>query len=204
MPQIVLGAVDNIEARYDLQRIYADLVLDGGTGGRAGTTVSLHEALPVGPCLRCYFPATAAALTTEQKLHQLTGLPLARIARGDELITDDDLQHLTHPSLQLLKPHLGKPICGLGRIMGLTTVEGDDSYQPSAAFVAQQAASLMIGALIARSRASIPIRQIEYDTLYGPRPDMIDNRRPRPNCYCQINTDLIQTVRTQRAARFSR
>ncbi|MET0418568.1 MAG: hypothetical protein ABW022_21350, partial [Actinoplanes sp.] len=64
------------------------------------------------------------------------------------------------------------------------------------------AASLIVGALIARARpgaSSMPIRQIEYDTLYGPRPDIVDVRRPRPDCYCQANADVIRMVRHQRA-----
>lgn len=200
MPQMVLGAVDNIEARHDIQRIYADLVLDGGTGGRAGTTVSLHEALPTGPCTRCYFPTDTTAVSAERRLHQVTGLPLARIARGDQPLTEDDLRHLPRQGRQLLEKHLGKPVCGLGHLIGLTTIDGDNTYQPSASFVAQQAASLMIGALIYRGGwgRHAPIRQIEYDTLYGPRPDMVDARRPRPGCYCQANADIIKAVRSQR------
>lgn len=205
MPQTVLGAVDNIGARYDLQRVYADLVLDGGTGGRAGTTVSLHEALPGGPCMRCYFPIGTTTLTAEQRLHQATGLPLARIARGDQALTEDDLRGLPDQGRRLLEQHLGKPVCGLGRVMDLTTINGDNGYQPSAAFVAQQAASLMVGALIARTLpegSGISIRQVEYDTLYGPRSDMVDDRRPRPDCYCQTHADVIRVVRDQRATNF--
>src|SRR6266498_1322006 len=201
MPTTVLGAVDNIEARHDIQRIYADLILDGGTGGRAGTTVGLHEALPTGPCMRCYFPTGTTTSTVEQRLHHATGLPLDRIARGDQPITEQDLRNLPRQGRRLLQQHIGKPVCGLGRLLGLTTVDGDTSYRPSAAFVAQQAASLVVGALIARTHAGspIPIRQIEYDTLHGPQPDMVEQRRSRADCYCQTNADIIQAVRTQRA-----
>ena len=203
MPTIALGAVDNIAARHDIQRIYADLILDGATGGRAGTTVGLHEALPTGPCLRCYFPTATIRPTVERRLHEATGLPLERIARGDQPLTEDDLRDLTPQQRQLLKRHIGKPVCGLGRLLGLTIVDGGDSYQPSAAFVAQQAASLVVGALIARTRpgASVTIRQVEYDTLVGPSPHMTDTRRSRPHCYCQTNGDVIQMVRAHRAGR---
>jgi molybdopterin/thiamine biosynthesis adenylyltransferase len=202
MPTVVLGAVDNVEARHDIQRIYADLILDGGTGGRAGTTVGLHEALPTGPCIRCYFPTSASTQTVEQRLHEATGLPLERIARGDQPITEHDMRNLPRQSRRLLQQHVGQPICGLGRLLGLTTADGDTTYRPSAAFVAQQAASLIVGALIARTQSGgpIPIRQIEYDTLYGPQPDMVDHRRSRIDCYCQNNADIIQKVRVQRAA----
>jgi hypothetical protein len=198
LPNVVFGALDNIDARHDLQRIYADLTLDGGTGGRAGTTLSLHEAFPTGPCLRCYFPSNGFRLTAELRLHHATGLPLERIARGDEPITEDDLRELTPEGRRLLKPHLGKPVCGLGRLNGLTGAT-DEAYRPSAAFVAQQAACLMVGALIARNRTeAIPARQIEYDALFGPQADMVDERRPRPGCYCQGSADLIRQVQAHR------
>jgi molybdopterin/thiamine biosynthesis adenylyltransferase len=202
MPTTVLGALDNIEARQDVQRIYADLTLDGGTGGRAGTTIGLHEAVPAGPCLRCYFPAATATPTLEQRLHEATGLPMARIARGDRPLTEHDLHDLSREGRELLQVHVGRPVCGLSRLLGLTTVGSDASYRPSAAFVAQQAACIMVGALIARTHLrDLPIRQVEYDALFGPRPDMVDGRRPRPGCYCQTHIDLIEEVRARRASR---
>jgi molybdopterin/thiamine biosynthesis adenylyltransferase len=204
MPTIVIGALDNIDARYDIQRIYPDLILDGGTGGRTGTTVGLHEALATGPCMRCYFPTNVpTSSTVEQRLHETTGLPMQRIAYGDQPLAPADLVNLTPQQRQRLQPHMGKPLCGLGRLLGLTTVDGDDTYQPSAAFVAQQAASLIVGSLLARTQSGshVPIRQVEYDTLFGPNPDMADIRQPRPDCYCQTNADTIQKVRARRANR---
>lgn len=202
MPWTILGTVDNIEARHDIQRIYPDLILDGGTGGHAGTTIGLHEAVPTGPCMRCYFPTATTIPTAEQQLHNATGLPMQRIARGDQPLSENDLHNLPPDHRQLLRPHLGKPICGLSRLLGLTTTPGDDSYQPSAAFVAQQAAGLVVGALIARRAPgpAIPTRHVEYDTLFGPRPDMTDVRRARSECYCQTNTDTIRTVRAKRGS----
>jgi hypothetical protein len=129
---------------------------------------------------------------------------MQRIARGDQPLTEDDLRGLAPHRRQLLRPHLGRPICGLGRLLGLTTVNGDDSYQPSAAFVAQQAASLVVGALIARTTpgAAIRTRHVEYDTLFGPGADMADIRRARSDCYCQTNADIIRGVRGRRDSRF--
>ena len=90
-PRLALGALDSIEARHDLQRLYADLVLDGSTGGPAGTTLALHEALPFGPCLRCYYPhRNPTGPTVEQRLHRATGLPMQRIAPGDQPLTGHD------------------------------------------------------------------------------------------------------------------
>ncbi|MFF7990411.1 ThiF family adenylyltransferase [Kitasatospora xanthocidica] len=170
-PRTVLGGLDSIDARHELQRLHADLTLDGSTGGPVGTTVALHEALPTGPCLRCYYKADHTGKSAEQRLHELTGLPLARIARGQQPLTDQDLDGLDDQHQQLVQQFLGRPVCGL-----INSVElgggTDDAFRPSAAFVAQQAACLVVGAWIARSTGLItgPVRRTEYDTRFGPGP----------------------------------
>ncbi|MBY8882719.1 ThiF family adenylyltransferase [Actinacidiphila acidipaludis] len=201
-PRLVLGGLDSVEARHDLQRLHADLTLDGSTGGPAGTTLALHEALPTGPCLRCYFTADHTAPSAEQRLHQATGLPLQRIARGEQPLTEADLEGLTDEQRQTVAPLVGKPVCGLINLIGLTGEPGD-TYRPSAAFVAQQAACLVTGAWIARSSGLVtgPMRRIEYDVRFGPRPDqMTDERLPSPGCGCQTDTRLISRIRATRGA----
>lgn len=201
-PKVVLGAVHDIEGRHELQRIYADLTLDGGTGGQAGTTLALREGLPTGPCIRCYYPlaGSQAGPSAEQHLHENTGLPMERIARGQEPLTEADLEHLSDAGRRLLEPHLGRPVCGLARLLGL--VSDVDDFRPSAAFVAQQAAVLLVGALIARQAGVTAdvMRDVEYDALYGPGPDMVVVRRPRPDCDCQRNGYLVERVRSDRRA----
>jgi hypothetical protein len=197
-PRRVLGALDSIQARHEIQRLHADLTLDGSTGGQAGTTLALHEAVAHGPCLRCYYPSPAQSVSAEQLLHQTTGLPLERIARGDEPLIAADLAALIPAQQAALKPYLGKPVCGLGRLSALTGQK--DDFRPSAAFVAQQAACLVVGALIARTTGHIsgPMRRAEYDTRFGPRLDMIDIRRPRATCMCQVDAPLISEIRSYR------
>ncbi|MEU1160526.1 hypothetical protein ABZ372_06835 [Streptomyces sp. NPDC005921] len=200
-PTTVLGAVHSIEARHEIQRIHADLTLDGSTGGPAGTTLALHEALAHGPCLRCYYPLppTPSSLGAEQRLHALTGLPLHRIARGDTPLTPADLEGLSAEQRSALSPYLGAPVCGLSNLMGLTDNTADD-FHPSAAFVAQQAACLVVGAMIARSTGLVagPMRHVEYDARFGPWYDMTTLRRPRPGCACQSEADIIAAVREHR------
>ncbi|WP_158820828.1 MULTISPECIES: ThiF family adenylyltransferase [unclassified Streptomyces] len=202
-PRIVLGGLDSVEARHDLQRLHADLILDGSTGGPVGTTVALHEALPTGPCLRCFFKPNHTGKSAEQRLNELTGLPLSRIARGQEPLTERDLEGLVDQQRELVEQFLGRPVCGLinsSELKGKT----DHGFRPSAAFVAQQAACLVVGAWIARSTglSSGPSRRIEYDTRFGPRPDqMIDHRLPTPGCVCQKDSALINRIREARRSR---
>jgi molybdopterin/thiamine biosynthesis adenylyltransferase len=205
MTHTVFGAVDSIEARHQISKIYAPLTLDGSTGGMTGTTIGLAEATPSGPCLRCYFPKLPPASTpsVEQQLSDKTGLDIALLADGDHVLSTNDLEHLPTEGARLLTPHVGKPVCGLGRTLGLTGVE--DSYRPSAAFVSQQAAALVVGALIARSSGMVGrLRDLEYDALFGPDHSMIDHRRPDASCSCQTDSAIIERVRDHRRAQTRR
>jgi molybdopterin/thiamine biosynthesis adenylyltransferase len=200
MPTTVLGAVDSVDARHQIAALHADCTLDGSTGGSTGTTLSLAEALPPGPCLRCYYPAVpTTGRSTEQLIVEATGLTLDRLARGDQPLTVDEIEQLPPDVQSRLAEHVGKPVCGLGRALGLTG--RTDDYQPSAAFVAQQAAALVVGALIRRHDAAPGPRalDVEYDAMFGPHPTMIQTRRPRGTCRCQTDRELINVVRDHRS-----
>jgi len=199
MPRIVLGALDTIEARHDIAAIHALNTLDGSTGGPTGTMLSLSEATWTGPCMRCYYPHHGSKEpTADQLLAERTGLSLERIARGQDPLTADELDALSDLTPQdraILKTQVGKAVCGLGKSLGL--VGSDDTFNPSAAFVAQQAAALVVGALI-RGGTGHPANSVQYDALFGPNDDMTLPRNPQPGCRCQTGRDLHDKVRAHR------
>jgi hypothetical protein len=201
MPHTVLGAVDSVQARHEITKIYAPLTLDGSTGGITGTTIGLAEAAPHGPCLRCYYPKLPDLTTpsAEQHVSDKTGLSIELLADGDHVLSPDDLEHLPLDGARMLAPHLGKPVCGLARTLGL--IGSEDAYRPSAAFVSQQAAALVVGAMIARTNGRVDrLRDLEYDALFGPCGTMIDHRRPNSSCRCQTDSDIIARVLNHRLA----
>ncbi|MFI1382936.1 hypothetical protein [Embleya sp. NPDC020886] len=153
--------------------------------------------------MRCYFKVNHSEKSAEQRLHELTGLPLARIARGQEPLAEQDLEGLDVQQQEIVGQFLGQALCGLINSAELTGGT-DDGFRPSAAFVAQQAACLVVGAWIARSTGLVRgfPRRIEYDTRFGPRPDeMIDHRVPSSGCACQKDANLISRVRESRRTR---
>lgn len=199
MPSAVLGAVDSVEARHEIASIHAIRTFDGSTGGAAGTTLSLAEAVPEGPCLRCYYPSRRRSEpSTEQRLAEMTGLSPSRIARGQDPITEADIAQVAPQLRAAVRAQLGKPICGLSRSLGLTGVA--DEFRPSAAFVAQQAAALVVGGLIRSSDTGGPTgrHDVEYDAMFGPRTGMTTHRVPNPTCRCQEDAELIAQVRHSR------
>ena len=202
MPTTVLGAVDSIDARHEIAAIHATHTLDGSTGGDAGTMLSLFEATWAGPCLRCYYPPRPAQGPSVIDILALrTGLPRDLLARGTDKFTADELtalDNLTPEDCAILKNHVGKDICGLGKAFGL--IGENNGFNPSAAFVAQQAAALVVGALI-RGGASTPANNVQYDALFGPYDDMTLDRNPRAGCRCQTELDIHQDVRAHRTGR---
>ncbi|WP_182920283.1 ThiF family adenylyltransferase [Nocardioides cavernaquae] len=199
MPTTVLGAVDSIDARHEIAAIHSTHTLDGSTGGDTGTMLSLSEATWDGPCLRCYYPQRPAqGLSVIDLLAERTGLSPERLARGTDKLAAEEiaaLDNLTSENRDILERQIGKEICGLGKAFGL--VGGDSGFNPSAAFVAQQAAALVVGALIRRG-TSIPSINVQYDALFGPHPDMTLHRNPRPSCRCQDDVSLHAEVRARR------
>ncbi|WP_392544214.1 ThiF family adenylyltransferase [Oryzobacter telluris] len=199
MPVTVLGAVDSIEARHEIAAIHATNFLDGSTGGATGTMLSLSEGTWSGPCLRCYYPTRRSQEPTViDVLAERTGLSRERLARGTDHLTADDLDALsvlTAEDRVTLEAHLGQAICGLGRAFGL--VGEDAGYNPSAAFVAQQAAALVVGALI-RGGVSASPNHVQYDALFGPYAGMTVPRKPRLSCRCQVDAVLHREVRDHR------
>lgn len=196
MPRIVLNGLDTIPARHDSGRIRADLTLDGSTGGSTGTTVGLRVATPDGPCLRCFYPQP----TGGQTLADLTGIPAALLRNGGDTVTDELIASAAPEHQDQLRQHRGERICALARLLNLDGQPED--YQPSASFVAQLAACLVVGSLIASLQGVErgDVREVEYDALYGWNEDAAQGRRPTSMCECQIDRDLIAEVRKRRGA----
>jgi hypothetical protein len=94
------SGVDNIEARRETQLLWADHTLDGGT---SDTNVGFVHARPGGPCLRCLFPEPAGGPDPLLQLANRTGLPLSRLKRGQEALSEEDIASLA-PEHGLVSP----------------------------------------------------------------------------------------------------
>lgn len=194
-PRLLLNGLDSITARHDANRIRSDVTIDASTGGAVGTTIGLAKAFHHGPCLRCYYPHAQAPLPS---LADVTGMPVHLLADGDHVITEADIE-LARPEVQsALREHAGSRICALPMLLGIVPDAG--AYRPSAAFVAQQAAALAVGALIRTMTGSEGPNgyEIEYDALFGWKPGARMERRLSATCECQTQVELIRTVRSLR------
>lgn len=194
-PRIILTGLDNVEARRETQLLWADHIIDGGT---SDTGVGFVHARQTGPCLRCLFPEPAAGRDPLVQLAQETGLPLSRLKRGDEALSEGDIAAITPAQQELLRKHVGRPVCGLADALGLT---GEDSggYLPSVPFVSQMAACLVVGRLLALDLGTgAEANFCQFDALLGPSFAEPDLRNADPSCRCQTHPTVVARIRDGR------
>ncbi len=194
-PSIVLSGLDSIAARHATQRLWPDLLIDAATGD---TMVGIHAAEPDQPCMMCFLPPRFGGPSAAERVAAATGLPIARAARGDNDLTEEDLVGLTTAQRAMLLPHLGKPVCGLADAFGLSELEAN-GYLPAIPFAAQQAACLGVGRLLAQLLGVSRIDNfVQYDVFRGPALATIDRHAARPDCYCIERHATITRVRELR------
>jgi hypothetical protein len=194
--RIVLAGLDSPEARHETQRLWPDLLIDGATGD---TMLGLHVVLNAGqPCMRCFVKVPAVTESPYARLSELTGLPVEKLREGDTVLREDDLAGVSAEQRERLAAHVGKKICGLAQVVGLTDLSSE-GFRPSAAFVSLAAACLVVGRVVGAELNVAPEENfVQYDALFGPGRATIDVRRADLQCYCVQRNAVIERVRERR------
>lgn len=190
----LITTFDNVPARHEAQRLWPDHLIDAATGD---TFAGLRHSAPGGACLMCLLPLPDADGSSVELLHDRTGLPIQVLAAGDEPLTELDLDGLTESQKSELRPHVGRLRCSLARALGLTSLDAGD-YLPAAPFVAQQAACLAVGRLVAvQLGLNVGFNDVQYDVLVGPASGAIRSRAQSKACYCARRADVVAAVRAE-------
>ena len=195
-PRVVLTGLDSVEARRETQGLWPDHLIDAQTGD---TAAGFAHAVPVGPCLRCFFPERHDGPSPLLLLSEQSGLSVERLTRGTKALTEADLADLNDEQHAVLRAHLGKPVCGLANALGLTSA-GADGYMPSVPFVSQMAACLAIGRLLAiLMGVATDVNFFQFDALHGPHTEP-EVRRQDHDCICQTHPAVVRELRELRQA----
>jgi hypothetical protein len=201
-PAIILSAVDNIDARHQVQTIWPDLIIDGAIGTLA-CEATLHPWGDNLSCLICDFAKPAASATAIQS--QITGLCETRLTNLMDFITDDDVRNAPPEKRELLKSYVGKQICSLlsGAEVEAISQETDKSnFQPSVPFVACLSACMMVTELVRRLEGSPAELETGYqfDALVGPQNGIRKAHFRKPDCVCVERRSLIEQMRARRSS----
>lgn len=200
-PRVILGALDNIDARHSVQDLWPDLILDGAIGD-FGVQASVHPLIGDTACLRCLFQKREVSDSVKTAM-QGTGLTAARIAQNDELVSESDVANAPPEKREWLRQQVGKPICSVvaeGVAQQLTDTQLGPGFEPSVPFVACLSACMVVGELV-KSLLSFPTNmdpRYQMDVLRGPIAGELFPQARRQSCVCVARRKNILRLRELR------
>lgn len=197
-PSVILGCLDNVSARYEIQRLWPDLIIDGAIGDFA-CQVSRHPIDGDIACLQCLFreihrePAEVAQA-------RATGLRLERVMNMFSEVSEEDVR-IARPEKQAwLAERIGHQVCAVireGIAREISEQEQDQRFQPSVPFVACFSASMMVTELVRASLngASPLAPRYQLDILFGPLFGLDSPQGRRHDCTCVTHRANILRMR---------
>ncbi len=199
-PDVVLGAVDTIEARHAIQDLWLDVVIDGAIGDLLAG-VGKHPWGPNIGCLRCVYREPRAH-RADLLQSQMTGLSPERVVKGDELVTVEDVEGAPAEKRDRLAAYVGKRICSVVDEAMARTLTTDQTAPPapSVPFVACMSAAMVVGELIkyAAGLNSVLEPQFQFDALQGPQGGLLYPQARHRDCVCTTRKKNIEAVRRRR------
>lgn len=201
-PAVVLGGVDNIEARHEIQNLWPDLAIDGAIGDFM-CEVSRHPWDEDVACLMCQFrqpPGRAA----ERVASHATGLSPSRTQEAEDTVSEADVRAAPSERQAWLRDHIGRPICSVVQeavAQQLSDQRQREGFEPSVPFVACLSASMVVGELVktATGWGSPLAQRFQFDVLRGPACGLALGQVRRPDCICVTRRGNIKKVRRRRS-----
>jgi hypothetical protein len=195
-PHIVLGALDNIEARHAVQQLWPDLAIDGAIGD-VTCQVSIHPWGRDTACLQCLFrqPAGEDSAVVSARL---TGLSVESARRLDDVVTQADIDGAPPERRAWLVERRGKPRCSVIReAMAAQLTGGAASFSPSAPFVASLSGAMVAGEFIkTRMGLATPLDpRFQFNLLRGPGSGTLLDQARRPACFCSERAAAVDRWR---------
>jgi molybdopterin/thiamine biosynthesis adenylyltransferase len=201
-PRVVASALDNREARYELQSLWPDLMLEGATGDSM-VQVFRHEFSDQSACLRCLHPRHGVDRSYVESMAAATGLDAARLGRAlrgaEDTIQPRDID-IAPPALrEVFAQNIGHDICGF-----LTDVErylGETIAAPSQLSVsfASYLAGVFLAAEILKDAIGLPSLlggRYQIDPLASLIPEGPFEQGRSVDCMCAARPDLVLAVRS--------
>lgn len=203
-PSVILGGVDNIDARHDIQRLWADMIIDGAIGD-FGCEVSRHPWGEDIACLMCLFRHPAGE-PAERVASRLTGLRTDRALQESSIVTEVDVIEAPVEKQQWLRERMGHQICSVIQeavVRQLSEEQHRQGFAPSVPFVASLSASMVVAELVKHVAGLILSNPLEprfqCDVLRGPAYGLPVPQERRRDCICITRRHNIEQWKLQRA-----
>jgi molybdopterin/thiamine biosynthesis adenylyltransferase len=201
-PKIVINALDNIDARHEVQRnLWADLIIDGAIGD-FGCQVSCHPWAGDVACLMCLFRKPPGE-SAEQAASRATGLTVERASQMSGLVSEVDVQGAPVHKREWLRAQVGQPICSVIQeaiAQQLSEEKQREGFAPSVAFVACLSACMVVSELVKYITGQPTIEpRFQFDVLRGPAGGQYFPQERRKDCMCVTRRNNIEIWRQRRS-----
>lgn len=203
-PAIVLGGLDNIDARHEIQKLWPDLVIDGAIGSDFSCQASCHPWGEDVACLVCLFVHARSGERAEVVASRATGLPEDVCRDPDAIITEEHVQAAPAEKRPWLSQQVGRRICSVTpeAVARLLSEEVQrDGFTPSVPFVACYSSCMVVTELVRylmTGRTSLEPRY-QLNLLWGPQRGSDYPQARRHNCMCVERGHNIERVRASRS-----
>lgn len=201
-PLVVIGGVDNIEARHDIQRLWSDMIIDGAIGD-FGCQVSRHPWGEDIACLMCLFRHPAGE-PAERVASRLTGLRADRTLQESAIVTEVDIVEAPVEKRPWLRERIGHQICSVIQeavAQQLSEEQHRQGFAPSVPFVATLSASMIVAELVKHVAGWTPSKPLEprfqCDVLRGPANGLAVPQDRRRDCICITRQHNIEQWKLQ-------
>jgi ThiF family protein len=201
-PTAVLGGLDKVEPRHELQRLWPDVYIDGATSDLACQVTRHPWAEQIG-CAICVFELPM--VSSDAVALRLTGLRPERLHDPDALVDQNDVDAAKTPEQRAwLVAHLGQRICSVlpaAVLAAISTEDHPENFEPSVPFVACLAAAFVVGELVkvALGMTSTLAPRFQMDVLQGPERGELYAEDRSATCECVNRAKNIERVRASRA-----
>jgi len=203
-PKIVLGGLDNVDARHSVQSLWPDIAIDGAIGSGFSCQVSCHPwGRDIG-CMLCVFQLDSVYQRAEVVASKATGLSEALCAQPDAVLTEYDVFAAPEGKRAWLAERVGKTICSViaeADLQKLSTESQRVGFAPSVPFVACYSACMVVTELTRylETGQTVPTPRWQMNMLWGPDKG-IDFPEPRgTHCFCVARSRNIERIRASRA-----
>lgn len=200
-PEVVASALDNADARRELQGLWSDFVFEGATGDTMAQVFrhAFGEALA---CLRCLHSLPAPTGNYEKTMAERTGLTTAEIAEALQdptaILTKEAAAAAPDEVKSIAAAHEGRDICGylreIERYFAITTKE---PVLLSISFASYLAGVFLASELLkhfAGIESVLPGRY-QIDSTVNLEPERPFPQNKEPDCYCVQRADTIVEYR---------
>jgi hypothetical protein len=200
MPDIVIGALDNIDARRDLQQMWPLIAIDGAIGP-VSCEVTLHPWGPDLSCLLCDFERPSHPALASQS--RSTGLSPDRIGDATAVVNARDVENAPIEKRAWLAERVGKDVCSVvseAELAKLAEEKQREGFRPSVPFVACLSAVMVVTEVVRwfMKAPAMLTTGFQFDVLVGPHNGIRKDHQRKRSCLCVERRAVIERLRAKR------